>query len=479
MGSYSPQLSYFLDRLSGFSTNIFKLQCQGSSEAKANNIIRITLPANSLVNFRTFALHFKAEIESAGEEGRLPNKIDSLVERVEVAFGGIQVSSGNNMYNVLRHAKDALLGDSTDPVLGHPEVVRATSYHASPLDSASITNKTGIDSTNQTEMAAPYVIDRWEGFLGTVEPKIVDLSLLPECVVSIYLAENSVCIDAAGTALAKTATSGFDLDATSPAPSYKLTDIYATIETIGLADGTYDSMVSQMMSQVGYLELPFKQYISFQDTTANNMRFSVATQSLDRLWIVHRDPSANTAGGATLVTGHKENGVFTSTAAIADTITGNAVTQDIGKPGFDIGGSLDYNKEKYVSRYFNFKEPAGGASKHQLQLNGALFPQYQASVEDMFQISKQSILGGKHQMKYGLRTMRDNYAVFCVRLNLCDSEFSRQLSGLDTRSISLNGFYNMYGVTVNTANPPKAVNIFCEVSSSLRIGPSLQLEVLQ
>ena len=436
--SYSPQLSYFLDRLSGFSSNVFRLEPQGSNSAKANNIIRITLPANSLVNFRTFALHFEGAITTAGGEGRLPNKIDSLVERVEVTFGGVQVSAGNNMYNVLRHAKDALMGDSTDPMLGHPEVVRAESYH-----------KTSGIASNK-EVAAPYVIDKWEGFLGTVEPKIVDLSLLPECVVSIYLAENSVCIDASGTGLSGAATP-IDVTAASPNPVYELTNIYATIETIGLADGTYDSMISQMMSQVGYLELPFKQYISFQDTTANNMRFSIATQSLDRLWLVHRDTDFNTAGGAKLVSGH-----------LIDSST-----------QFD--SVLDYNKEKYISKYFNFAEPAGGVSKHQLQLNGALFPQYQASVEDMFQISKQSVLGGRHQMKYGLRTMRDNYAVFCVRLNLCDSEYSRNLTGLDTRSINLNGFYNMYGVT----GGGKSVNIFAEVSSSLRIGPNLQIEVLQ
>jgi hypothetical protein len=443
--SYSPQLSYFLDRLSGFSSNVFRLEPQGSNSAKANNIIRITLPANSLVNFRTFALHFKAKIDSAVGEGRLPNKIDSLVERVEVTFGGVQVSAGNNMYNVLRHAKDALMGDSTDPMLGHPEVVREKSYH----------NASGTDGiTNNKEVAAPYVIDKWEGFLGTVEPKIVDLSLLPECVVSIYLAENSVCIDASGTALSGAGASDIvDNAPGTPNPVYALEEIYATIETIGLADGTYDSMISQMMSQVGYLELPFKQYISFQDTTANNMRFSIATQSLDRLWLVHRDTDFNTAGGAKLVSGHLVDG---------------------SSPQFD--SVLDYNKEKYISKYFNFAEPAGGVSKHQLQLNGALFPQYQASVEDMFQISKQSVLGGRHQMKYGLRTMRDNYAVFCVRLNLCDSEYSRNLTGLDTRSINLNGFYNMYGVTPGGG---KSVNIFAEVSSSLRIGPNLQIEVLQ
>lgn len=460
MGSYSPQLSYFLDRLSGFSTNIFKLQCQGSDIAKANNIIRITLPANSIVNFKTFALHFQAGIESATGHGRLPNKIESLVERVEVTFGGIQVSAGNNMYNVLRHAKDALMGDTTDPILGHPEIVRQESYHQA----------NGIKASSNDEDGVPCVIDKWDGFLGSVSPSHVDLSLLPECVISIYLAENSVCIDASGVALSGTAAGAFSTAATNPNPVYKLTEIYATIETIGLADGTYDSMVSQTMSQVGYLELPFKQYISFQDTTLNNMRFSVATQSLDRLWIAHRDASANTAGGAVSVSGHKVSGAFVDSSDGA-----GATDVDIGVPQFDIGGSLDYNKEKYVSRYFNFVEPDGGVSKHQLQLNGALFPQYQASVEDMFQISKQSVLGGKHQMKYGLRTMRDNYCVFCVRLNLADSEFSRNITGLDTRSINLNGFYNMYGVT----GAGKAVNVFAECTSVLRVGPNLQLEVLQ
>ena len=110
-----------LDRLSGFSTNVFKLEPQGSNTASANNIIRITLPANSLVNFRTFALHFQAATAN-GTHARLPNKIDSLIERVEVAFGGVQVAAGNNYYNVLRHAKDALMGDKCDPVLGHPTI---------------------------------------------------------------------------------------------------------------------------------------------------------------------------------------------------------------------------------------------------------------------------------------------------------------------------------------------------------------------
>ena len=432
--TYSPSLAYLLDRLSGFSTNVFKLEPQGSNSAKANNIIRITLPANSLVNFRTFALHFKAEIESATGYGRLPNKIDSLIERVEVTFGGVQVASGNNYYNVLRHAKDAIMGDKTDTVLGHPDVVRAVKY-------------AGADMTGVLENKSKYCVNHWEGFLGTVEPQIVDLSLLPECVVSIYLASNNVCIDANysdTTARFGTVTSG----AGGPQPVYQLSEIYATIETVGMADGTYDAMVNQVMSKVGFLELPFKQYISFRDQNAN-MRFSVASQSLDRIWLVHHDVSHNIVGGAKQVTGYGNEDFATRTFI-----------------------DSKYAGEKYISQAFNFPEN-NAASTYQLQLNGALLPQYKASFEDMMQISKQSIEGVTENKHY-LNTMKDNYAVFCVRLNLQNCERLRQLSGLDTRGIALNGIYSIDGYTTT-----KPVTLFAEITSVLKVGQGLQIAVDQ
>jgi len=430
--TYSPSLAYLLDRLSGFSTNVFKLEPQGSNSAKANNIIRITLPANSLVNFRTFALHFKAEIESATGHGRLPNKIDSLIERVEVTFGGVQVASGNNYYNVLRHAKDAIMGDKTDTVLGHPDVVRAAKY-------------AGADMTGPLENEAKYCVNHWEGFLGTVEPQIVDLSLLPECVVSIYLASNNVCIDANAntTAAFGTVTSG----AAGAQPVYQLSEIYATIETVGMADGTYDAMVNQVMSKVGFLELPFKQYISFRDQNAN-MRFSVASQSLDRIWLVHHDENHNIVGGGKRVTGYKD-------------VSGNVNFID-----------AKYSGEKYISQAFNFPEN-NAASTYQLQLNGALLPQYKASFEDMMQISKQSIEGVTENKHY-LKTMKDNYAVFCVRLNLQNCERLRQLSGLDTRGIAMNGVY-----TIDSYTNTKPITVFAEITSVLKIGSGLQIAVDQ
>ena len=437
MASYSPQLQYVLNRISGFTTNTFKLQPNGSSEATAGQIIRIALPQNSLVNFRSFAFHFDAEITSASDHGRLPPNvgIGSLIERVEVTCGGLQIAAGNNFYNVLAAAKQAVMGEMCDPILGHPEVVRAASYHKA----------NGI--VNNKEVKAHYVVDKWSGFLGSVAPSIVDLGLLPEVVIQITLASNTVCIDALNSNTAANFISAATTAA--PAPVYKLSDIYATVECVGMADGTYESMVSAQMSQVGYLELPFKNYISFQDHTKASMKFSVASQSISRIWIVHRDDNFQDTSGAVQITGHGAggNGAF--------------------------GEVMDYNKERYTSRAFNFPLPTDAAQRHYLTINGAMIPQWQASVEDMFQITKNSVLGGKHQMKYGLLTMKDNYGVFCVRLNLPESEYSNTLTGLDSRGVSANMFYNMVGVTAE-----KHITIFVETDSCLRVGQGLQAEII-
>ena len=196
--AYSPSLTFFLDRLQGFSTNIFRLETQNNDTATANKILRFSLPANALLNMRSFALHFNAKTTAAGQGARLPAKIDTLIERVEVTAGGIQLSQGLNYYNVLRHAKDALLGDKTNSVCGHPDIIRTVSpvdgfgyVDAADANPAVLSAVLG-ERYPSTHKQAQFTIDHWEGFIGTCEPKILDAAILPDLVISIYLADNNV-----------------------------------------------------------------------------------------------------------------------------------------------------------------------------------------------------------------------------------------------------------------------------------------------
>ena len=123
-----PSLSYGLTRIQGVSSNHFSLEPNNSSTAQPNSISRFSLPENALWNTKSTALHFNATTAASATTAgaRLPAKIDSLVQSYRLTAGGVQLSSGHNLYNVLRHAKDALTGSHCDPVLSHPEILPFT-----------------------------------------------------------------------------------------------------------------------------------------------------------------------------------------------------------------------------------------------------------------------------------------------------------------------------------------------------------------
>ena len=462
--SYSPQIVYFLDRLNGFSTNIFKLMANGSADATPNTITRITLPANALLNTRSFKLHFRAQcVAGSSVGGRLPADLSTLVERVEVSAGGVQLSQGTNFYNTLVNAKAAIQGSRCDSVTGHSELVRANKF-----DGSNVGASAGDDETYSS--GTPHVIDKWEGFLGTCEPKILDAAILPDLVVSIYWADNSVLASCKQNTTHALFIAAPDAGASA---AYEIKDIHASIETIGLADSVYDNMVSSMIASKGFVEIPFKQYFSFSNTHTGSSRFTVATQSLDRLWTAWRADGYSTLGAPQAVPGYS-----TAAGSVAATTAGSPTDAELNAA---LAALSDYGgmhgtgaQEKYLTKFQKFSEPgADGALKYQFQLNGAYYPQYPAGMEDMYQITKNSLPG---QMKYGLtkEQLRDSYFVQCIRLNMPDSEFSRTVSGLDTRSISLNGYVNTTGTLSADAN----LMIFAECTSCLRVGMGRSLEVI-
>ena len=464
--TYNPQLMYFLDRMEGFSTNYFRLEPSGSTNSGPNSITRINLPSNALLNTRSFKLHFLASIAGTSVGGRLPADISTLVERVEISAGGVQLSQGTNFYNTLVNAKAAIMGSRCDSVTGHSELVRQNRFDGIVPAIADAEGANEIYAGTGT----PHVIDKWEGFLGTCEPKILDASILPDLVVSIYWASNTVlasCKKAdthANFKVTKTTGAG---TAESPfvnvaQADYDIKNIHATIEAVGMADSVYDHLTQSTIASIGYIEVPFKQYFSFSNTHSGASRFSVAAQSLDRIWTAWRAADYDTLGAPQPVKG------YSTAAGLAAAATSAVSLSAYG--GAHGTGAV----EKYITKFQKFSEPgAADALKYQFQLNGTYYPQYPAGTEDMYQVTKNSL---PLPVKYGLtkEQLRDSSFVQCIRLNLPNSEDSRTMSGLDTRSVSLSGYVNTTGVL--TANPN--LMIFCECTSSVRIGAGRQLEVV-
>ena len=171
----NANLQYALSRLQGVSSNHFLLEPNNSSSAAPSGITRFSLPENTLWNTRETVLHFNATTSGSG--ARLPAKIDSLVSSYRLSAGGVQLSSGNNLYNVMRHAKDALTKNHTESVLGHSEMVREKSY----VDGSTITTTNAeVYTANGSRR---FAIKYWDGILGTLDPSIIDTSRYSSCLL--------------------------------------------------------------------------------------------------------------------------------------------------------------------------------------------------------------------------------------------------------------------------------------------------------
>ena len=428
--SYSPVISFMMDRISGFSTSSFRLQCLGSDKATANQIVRFELPSNALVDVRKFSFAVKLAV-SAGDGGvaRL-SEINNIISRVSVTVGGVELQSGFNEYALLKHIKNVLMGESACPVSGHPEFIarqNKNSYHTGNAVAA-------------IEDAGEYRVENWLGFLGECEPRVLDTSLLPAVQIAITLAPDAAVVTNSKSVADIT---NFVLAVNSPDATYALTDMYATVPVLSFSSGIYDGMVEAMIQKNGYLEIPYKNYTMFQDV-GNSVRWHASSASIDRLWQCTRGANYQTTQAPVLVEGYDSS----------------------------FGHIFDYKNEKYVHSYYNMPQPTDGY-KAQWLINSSLLPQYQMTAMDELTLTKES-LPRKFQDKHGFATMKANFSASCVRLNLEGSEQLRLASGLDSRGIAITGHYNL----TNTTNGTTPCNIFVETTSVLRVGKGLQIEVL-
>ena len=480
--SLNPNLTYFVERLQGVSTNTFRLETQNRTNAVQNDIVSFDLPSNAILNLRSLKVWCNANCTGAGggaaAGARLP-PIDDLVERVEVSVGGIILSQGTNFQNVLNEAFQATQVQHTDSAVGHPEYVRARSY----VDGSVLA---GTANEAYAAGASPrFCIQKFHGFLASADPKLLDTSLIPDIRVRLYMASDNVLTTSIGVAMGSAAAiaaapafeAGFARAGGAADGRYQLTDLHATIEAIGLASSEYDQMLSAQMSAQGFLEIPYKGYTAFQETHTGATRFTVSTQSLDRVWVTWRQTLFNNQQPPVIVNGYKTEGAYINGAHLAAgaAVTGTSI--DLGLPQYDVGGVLGTNSEKYKSRYFNFAAPQLNTTM-QLQLNGAYMPQFQATMGDVYGITRNSLPGGRDAKDMSLDQYLNNYCVQCFRLNLPDSEYSRSISGLDTRAVNLQGIVNTQNFAAVGGRDNRAINIWTEQTEVLRVGAGRAIEVI-
>lgn len=464
-GVLPSNVSYFMQRMQGLSISNFKVHPQTDGNQNSGKIVRFELPSNTLLNLRATRLFFACNTAGAGTS--MPNDIASLIERVSVYMGGVLVQNGFQGYNTLVHAKAALQGSKCGAALSHPEIVRSKSYHNGAIF-ANADPETYLE--NGTEH---FCIDNWDGLLGTLEPSIIDTGLFPQITLEITLADDTVCPISDGRILpsgAGSVSTNFDKTGTGN-PSFTLSQMTIQCEVLGMATSVLDQIVEQRIASVGYLSLPFKNYYSFVSTHAGTSRFNVNSASWDKLWLAYRDTAYSTKSAPKIVSGYKKAGAFCSIAIAND----DSTNIDVGLPQYDAGGSLDTNKERYISNYFNFEEKkttAGAPSYFQLQVNSANIPAYRMTTPEALAMSLNSVGKYERNQTLTLDQYKDNFFVQCYNFSLPGSEMNRLASGLDTRSVSA-----MASITTENIASCNLM-IFAECTAELRLGSGRAIEII-
>lgn len=248
--SYPRNLTYALNRLSGYSTTLVKVRANTQSSATGGDVVSFDLPANTLLDLDS--LRFCATLNAVNCDIR---HAEGLLRQVMWEAGGTLIGGHNadhlpQVFNILQ---DMYSGDKQN---GREIYQKATAITSAPA--------TGTVSSS-IFVASPL------GFSSSVKPNFVDTSLFPGTLrMNIRLNDVGVFVKSA-----------------SLTPSYTLTDMYILIKVCDIQDGLYYNVLAERLRQ-GAIELPFDNIITYlagdrTSATSASTQFSITSQSVDML----------------------------------------------------------------------------------------------------------------------------------------------------------------------------------------------------
>lgn len=252
--SYPRSLSYFLNHLAGLSKNKVKFYPQSPQYVvRSGNIIRVTLPQNTLVDLRTLTFNFKGSTMTSAGFAAFPKHIETIIDSTSLECNGKPIQPATVANNIVWKT----LAD----------------YHFKDRESSRfLQNGFGQLGAPVANVAnEQYSVVNWLGFVGTCLPEVIDTSMIGDCVLVIRLATNQLLCKSAACAGEE-----FQLDA-----------INFVVDTISLDDGgLYYSALQKRLEQ-GSIQIPYQYWLSFSSGPVSmpcKVLGTVSTQSLDLLY---------------------------------------------------------------------------------------------------------------------------------------------------------------------------------------------------
>ena len=426
--------------MNDFVRNRFKLETQGSQTASPSSVVTFNLPESALLHLPSIRFFFNVATISATQGaatvyGKLPADASSLISKLEIYIGGVQVQNGTAEYNtiarILKIAQGSLPRDqSVDKALSHG----------------------AIDTTDAVDNEQ-LCLQEWRGFLGESATEYLPTDLTGAITIRMTFAQPSVLVPKeAGVALGANLSADGKIAAANL--SYAISDMYMTVDSI-VPPLAYNAALRERLQQ-GDIRINYKDYNSFAMAGVGSSfthRFGVSSASLDKIYGVTRD------------TNYLDNGV-------------KAV--DMGTSG--TGDSL-------VANAFRFRTYENGNNfRYNWSVNNVQHPQFNArSLEALADIHYASNkVGGSAQgsLVSSREWFKDGLGVITLQLD-CPTEAGVAVrSGFNSKGINTQLTLKQSGMTAPAADADTGETadrtsfVVCESTQQLCIGLGKQLNIV-
>jgi len=310
--TYPANLSYAISKMTGFSKQTVKLVPSKDSSISPGETITIDLPSNALVDLATLQLHTTVTTTATGTTNvaAMPSKhSENMIAKIAVSVNGVQLMSSGDLPLIQTMLLNLNAGtDCTG---------RRTPYSLGADLGAS------GDSGNASVTSKAVVVSNWAGFLGSVQPRVLDTALTGSIRVDItFSGEGIMCVK----------------NHSDNTGSISIDTAHATVDVLGINDDAYYKSTQSFLQAGNTLELPFQTWISTLNSvssTSQTTRFSVNTGSLDMvLACFPENYTVNTVGLAN-DTMHQANTLKMTSGGDVDTyqFSVNNITYPAYAPG--------------------------------------------------------------------------------------------------------------------------------------------------
>jgi len=473
---FPKNLAYNIKNLSGFSKATCVLTPDKYAVVNAGDTIKVKMPSNTIVDLRTFSMHFKGTCSTTAGSSNVhfPRLSSSLIKTLAVYVNGTlieRIDHYNTLYNKLYDLDGGGVDQTAKRFLENadPSVGYKIGASAADKSAGARINKCLVATASDNKQK--FMVNNWLGFLSTASCPCPDTNDLNNVEIEITF-DNAQVLWGGGAAGVGAAGANI----VSAGATYILEDIKFTISKIIFNNPLYyDMKASKLLStglMIGYQTYITSKQASFAKSTSVSVLTTINTTSLDQI-ICCLQPAITPISKLQLAGSNNEAAGLTFNQLFATNY--GASTGNASEDAVDSGDM--YNQVVY------FKSDATGLDNSSIEINNTpLMPQPldDATVYNETLISlgnlNQDMASGIHAGCCSLSLFLKYYFAHIVSLeNIQQGDFYK--SGLDGRASALNICWKMV-FSSTAAGFSFTPYIFCKTTRIMQINEGHSVTVI-